>query len=115
MFNISKIKSLLFFSLICFAFAAFSNALMYAAAENYEVSFNEDNYEAGKAVQKTLELQKGDNPSYDRLIINIEPGTYSFDYALAVYSNTTINATGATIKYVRNKNDDDGRNPIIYN
>ncbi len=104
------------FTYIIFVLAAglFFNVNAHAEG-TYEVTVTPENYENGAALQGYLDLQKGDTPQYDMLTITIAPGVYNFDYYMCVYSNTTIKANGATIKYTRKNGYGNGRNPILFN
>ncbi len=86
-----------------------------AKAEEKKVTITTSNYNGGVAIQEAFDLQKGDKPAYDSLVVEFTPGTYKITEALIVYSNTTIEATGSTIQYTRDKSDSDGRLPLISN
>lgn len=80
------------------------------------ITINTANYDGGKAIQEAFDQQAA-NASGDTLVVKLEPGTYNITESLIVYSNTTVDATGATLKYVRTAKVEgsDGRAPMIAN
>ena len=97
------------------AFFAMLSAITVNAAGTHKVTITTENYAGGVAIQEAMNLQQ--NNTYDKLEIVISPGTYNITEALTVYSNTSIEATGATLKYVRetSKEGTDGRAPMLSN
>jgi len=94
---------------------ALTGSVCVKAAGTHKVTITTANYNGGKAIQEALNLQQ--NNTYDKLEIVISPGTYNITEALTVYSNTSIDATGATLKYIRetSKEGSDGRAPMLSN
>lgn len=108
-------KNLLLSSVVCLLFTFL--LVPVKAAGNHEVTITTGNYNGGKAIQEALDLQKGDTPQYDLLTVTIQPGTYKITEAFVVYGNTKIEATGATLKYVRTVTGEgkDGKAPMLTN
>lgn len=81
------------------------------------VEITTSNYNGGRYIQEMLDLQQGDKPQYDSLVIVFKPGTYKITEALLAYGNTSIEATGATIQYTRSVNMEgtQGRLPLFSN
>lgn len=71
-----------------------------AEAASKTVTITTKNYRNGQGVQEALNLQKGKTPAYTNLKVVLKPGNYYITSPLIVYSNTSIEATGATIYYV---------------
>lgn len=86
------------------------------AAEK-KIIFTTENYEGGVAIQEALDWQKDEKTAYGHLTIVLQPGTYDITESLLVYSNTTIQAAGASlIRYTRDKvSGNQGRAPLISN
>ncbi len=102
--------------LVCFMLML-SAMLSAKAAGTHEVTITPNDYRGGEAIQEAFEAQGGKTPAYDMLTVKLEPGTYNITEALVVYGNTTIDATGSTINYVRNITMEgrDGKAPLITN
>lgn len=81
------------------------------------VMITSENYKNGKGVQEALNLQKGETPAYTNLKVVLKPGNYYITSPLIVYSNTSIEATGATIYYVwaDKAKKENARAPILAN
>ena len=107
-------KKTITYFIFVLAAALFTNVNAHAEG-TYEVTVNTENYRNGAYLQEILDLQKGDKPQYDMLKITFAPGVYDFDYYMCVYSNTTLIAHGATIRYTRKNGYGNGRNPILFN
>ncbi len=71
-----------------------------AKAESRTVTISTKNYKNGDGLQEAFDLQKGKTPKYTNLKVVLRPGNYYITGPLIVYSNTAIEATGATIYYV---------------
>lgn len=107
----------LFWGSVGLFFILLASMVSVNAAGTHEVTITTGNYNGGKAIQEALDLQKGASPQYDRLTVTIKPGTYNITESFIVYGNTTIEATGATLNYVRTVTGDgkDGKAPILTN
>lgn len=94
---VEKIKYVMF--IVVFMMVGLSIPTV-AKAESKTVTITTKNYKNGEGVQEALNLQKGTTPAYTNLKVVLKPGNYYITSPLIVYSNTSIEATGATIYYV---------------
>lgn len=106
-------------NIILFCIIAIGLGFFYSLPTNAEektVTITPSNYKSGKTIRDALKLQEGDSSRYERLTIQLEPGEYNIKESLCIYGNTTIEATGATIRFVRVVSDKPGyRAPLLYN
>lgn len=110
---VEKVKcGILFFFLLIAA----SSISTVAKAETQTITITTKNYKNGDGIQDAFNLQKNQATAYTSLKVVLQPGNYYITKPLIVYSNTAIEATGATIYYVWGQGEKkSARAPLIAN